>query len=70
MVGCTLSEDGTNGTCSYPGLRERTGTSEISRDIEEEKARVFTNVSMLSRRLSVSILALHQPIVYLANVVY
>jgi hypothetical protein len=28
---------GTNGTCSYPGLRERTGTGETSRDIEEEK---------------------------------
>jgi hypothetical protein len=49
MVSCALSRDGTNWTCSYPGLRERTGTSETSRDIEEEKARVFTNVSMLSR---------------------
>jgi hypothetical protein len=39
---------------------------ETSRGIEEEKARVFTNICMLSRQLSVSIPPLHQPIVYLA----
>jgi hypothetical protein len=40
---------------------------QASRDIEEEKVRVFINVSMLSRQLSVSIPPLHQPIVYLST---
>ena|SRR5271154_4010014 len=52
---CRLDGRSADGTRSYPELRERTCTSGTPRDIEGEKAEVFTNVSVLSGQLSIFI---------------
>jgi hypothetical protein len=56
VVGCRLGGKGEDGTRSFiSGITRMIHTGKPSGDIEGKKEEAFTNVSMLSRRLSISL---------------
>jgi hypothetical protein len=55
MIACRVSERGADGRRSRPELREWTRTSRPSGDIKGWKEEAFTNVSVLSDQLSITV---------------
>ena len=55
VISCKLGGKGEDRTRSYPELQEWSHIGKPSGDAEGKKEEAFTNVSMLSRRLSISV---------------
>jgi hypothetical protein len=55
VVACRVGERGADGTRLHPELQEWSYTGKLSRDVKGKKEKAFTNVSMLSDQLSVTV---------------
>jgi hypothetical protein len=60
VVACRVGGRGADGTRSHPELQEWSHTGKPSRDVEGKKVEAFTNISMLSDQLSVTVPPLHR----------